>query len=153
MLRRVWWLVLALCRMPLELFRVLLLPTLPRQLQRMYWARGRAHVSSSPEHRLLGPGRAQSCEELAKIELADGKSDRALELYEEAIALRTSDPESPLSLSDSWLLMSYADALQKVGRSAEARAIWSQVAGFPAGTRRYQVHCQQMARANLAKLL
>jgi tetratricopeptide (TPR) repeat protein len=147
--RRAWWILLALWRVPLELFRILIVPKFPLRIRRSYWERCRQRVSTSPEYYLLGPGRVRSCEELGEIEIAAGNLEKALTYYSEAVDLRSTNPDSPLSVSDSWLLMSYADLLQKVGRAEDARTVWRQVADFPNGTRPYQVWCQQRARENL----
>jgi len=148
--RRAWWILLALWRIPLELFRVLLVPRLPVASRRRYWQRCRERASSAPEYFLLGPGRVRSCEELGEIEIAEGNLERALTYYAEAVELRSSSPDSPLSVSDSWLLMNYAGLLQKAGRVAEARRLWQQVAEFPPGSRPHQLLSQQRARDNLS---
>lgn len=147
--RRAWWMVLALGRVPLEVFRVLLLPKLPLAFRRRYWQRSREAARSTPESVLLGAGRVRSCVELAGVEVAEGNLRSALTHYAEAVGLRTSNPETPLSVTDSWWLMRYADLMERNGGLVEARRLWHLVAEFPAGNRSHDLWCQRRARDKL----
>ncbi len=132
------------------LFESLVLPIFPSRLQTRFWKKRLSRLPAPPRLPVETLEVFHALWQLGQVEAASGALTEAAEHLRAALdTRRTAFAMRP---RDGYYLLNYAEVLLRLGRTAEARTILTEITSGPVGTERISVMSRKMAEDHLRRL-